>query len=487
MIAAQDQYTVAAGRVLTVDANTGVLANDRSTTNFGAVLTASQVGAVQFLTTANGNTTTVTRPVPANTLTLNPNGSFTFIAPSDLPANVTTARFTYRASNVNDPTEPSGTGTVTITITGTQQKYIAVGADAGGMPMVNVYAVGTGQLVRSFMAYESSFTGGVRVATADLNNDGIDDIITAPGFGGGPRIEVFDGASGGLIYDQFAFADPNYRGGAYVAAGDFAGTGTPDIYVGAGETGGPRVQIIQPTFAGGVGASVLLADFYAYEPSFTSGVRVAAGDLEGNGQSELVTSPGAGGGPVVKVFTADSVLNGGTSTPPARLSFYAGATTARDGLFVATGDLSGNGMLSIITGNGSGTPLVQVFNGQNGGLIRQITIPTDDTPIGSQTTTQSSTSSTQTSSGGSGSLLAGTTVPNAITGSSSVTARASVNGSGGVRVTAADFNGDGLADVITGAGPGYPARVRVINTTDNTELTNFLAFPTGFLGGIQVG
>src|SRR5204863_2488326 len=44
----------------------------------------------------------------------------------------------------------------------------AVGAGAGGLPIVNVYAV-DGRLMTSFFAYAPNFRGGVRVATGDVN------------------------------------------------------------------------------------------------------------------------------------------------------------------------------------------------------------------------------------------------------------------------------------------------------------------------------
>ncbi len=45
-----------------------------------------------------------------------------------------------------------------------------------------------------FFAYNPSFTGGVRVATGDVNGDGAAEVITSPGQGGGPHVRVFDGS-----------------------------------------------------------------------------------------------------------------------------------------------------------------------------------------------------------------------------------------------------------------------------------------------------
>ena len=45
-----------------------------------------------------------------------------------------------------------------------------------------------------------------------------------------------------------------------------------------------------------------LFNFYAYAPNFTGGVRVAVGDVNGDGTPDIITAPGAGGGPHIKVF-----------------------------------------------------------------------------------------------------------------------------------------------------------------------------------------
>ena len=49
------------------------------------------------------------------------------------------------------------------------------------------------QEIRGFFAYGAAFTGGVRVATTDFNNDGLVDIITGAGPGGGPHVRIFRG------------------------------------------------------------------------------------------------------------------------------------------------------------------------------------------------------------------------------------------------------------------------------------------------------
>ena len=90
------------------------------------------------------------------------------------------------------------------------------GAGAGGPPRVNVFDANTLQLKKSFLAYNPAFTGGVRVGTYDDNGDGINDLITGPGPGGGPNVRVFSGNNLDLIASFFA-ADPADRRGVFVS------------------------------------------------------------------------------------------------------------------------------------------------------------------------------------------------------------------------------------------------------------------------------
>src|SRR5205823_3185199 len=95
----------------------------------------------------------------------------------------------------------------------------------GAPPRVNVYSLDSPTAfhqVASFLAYPAGFGGGVRVAAADLNGDGVDDVVTGAGPGGGPVVKVWDGASllkgQAVMLKRFFAYDPTFTGGVYVAA-----------------------------------------------------------------------------------------------------------------------------------------------------------------------------------------------------------------------------------------------------------------------------
>src|SRR5207253_838466 len=169
---------------------------------------------------------------------------------------------------------------------------------AGGPPLVQLIDPGTGAVQTQFLAFDPSFYGGVRVAVGDVTGDGYPDLVVAAGRGGGPRVEVDAGRAGDGVGSFFAY-DPSFTGGVYTAVGDVTGSGTPDIVTGPGPGGGPQVGVFAPD-----GRSV--ASFFAYDPSFSGGVRVAAADLTGDGVAEVITGPGKGSGPQVNVYSLPS-------------------------------------------------------------------------------------------------------------------------------------------------------------------------------------
>src|SRR5262249_45665837 len=72
-------------------------------------------------------------------------------------------------------------------------------------------------------------------------------VLTAAGAdaGGSPMVKVFD--AGGTQLASFLAFDPFFQGGVRVAVGDVNGDGVPDIIVAAGPGGGPHVKIIDGT------------------------------------------------------------------------------------------------------------------------------------------------------------------------------------------------------------------------------------------------
>ena len=136
-----------------------------------------------------------------------------------------------------------GTGNdVVLVATGESRNIRVIAAGPGMSPTVQVRDATTNELLATLTPYDPRFAGGVRVAVGDVTGDGIPDIITGPGPGGGPHIKVIDGDTHLDIFSFFAF-DERFTGGVFVAAADVNGDHLADIIVGADAGGGPHVKV----------------------------------------------------------------------------------------------------------------------------------------------------------------------------------------------------------------------------------------------------
>src|SRR5262245_46639287 len=125
-------------------------------------------------------------------------------------------------------------------------------AAAGGIGQVRQFDGNTLGVLKDFRPYDA-FTGGVRVAVGDVNGDGVADIVTGPGDTGSPspQLKVVSGVDGTLLQSYLAYP-AGFTGGLYVASGDVNGDGKADIITGAGDGGNTEVKVFN-----GVSGAVL--------------------------------------------------------------------------------------------------------------------------------------------------------------------------------------------------------------------------------------
>ncbi len=299
-------------------------------------------------------------------------------------------------------------------------RVVPVGAGEGTLGQVNVLQP-DGTSFGTITPFPGGFTGGVRVAAADVNNDGILDTVVGSGPGAATQVKVLDGRSQAELFSVSPF-ESSFTGGVFVAAGDLNGDGFAEVIVTPDQGGGPRVRV----FSGnGFGQ---LADFFGIDdPNFRGGARAAVGDLTGDGKGDLLVAAGFGGGPRLAGFEGGSVA-AGTPTKPFG-DFFVFEQALRNGVYVAAGDLTGDGFADVIAGGGpGGGPRIYAVDGKQ--LIA--------------------------SAGASKVQVA------------NFFATDDVNNRGGVRVAARDLNADGRSDVIAGDGPGAGAKVRAFNSATLT-------------------
>lgn len=210
-------------------------------------------------------------------------------------------------------------------------------------------------------------------------------------------------------------------------------------------TSTPLVKVIDKN------TGAVLSQFYAYEPSFKGGVRLATGDMTGDGIDEIIVAPGRGRAPEVRVFT-----QAGVELMQFRTMAYASNFTG--GVEVAVGDIDGNGTNDLVTVPTSGVTQARVFY---------------NTPA------------------------AADPLPNAPSRSFNVFPSTFLGGADVVVADMGTFNNgtvvnanvpDGKSEIIIGNGPGMRSTVYVYDMTGATPkvVDTILPFSNTFKGGVTL-
>jgi hypothetical protein len=245
---------------------------------------------------------------------------------------------------------------------------------ARGGTLSNGFNLNPGQIITSFNPYPG-FGGGVNVAAADFDRDGFVDVVTGADEGGGPHVRIVSLSPATpfrLLFDSFVYS-PNFDGGVRVGTGNVTldiggGDVFPDLIVGAGPRGGPHVKVFSfngSTFSQIPGSA---GSFFAFNPLFTGGIYVAAGNFApisaNDTRAEVVVGAGQTGGPhvrVIDIFGPDP--NDGRFDLFNRFVFDINFT---GGVRVGAGYINGDNLADLIVATGPGGNFVRVFNTTSG-------------------------------------------------------------------------------------------------------------------------
>jgi hypothetical protein len=248
-------------------------------------------------------------------------------------------------------------------------------------------------------------------------------LFVAPNAGSDPQVKVYGSDPNTLRFPAFYAYDQTFQGGVRVALGDVNGDGVADIIT-APASGIAPVRV----FDGRSGA--LMTSFFPYSPSFAGGLSIAADDLNGDGRAEIVVGL-ASNLPAVRIFNgADGRL---------LAAYYVFPTNIASGVNVALGDVTGDGKSDLIVGLSSRIPAIRVVQPITGAVLSAF-YPYDP----------------------------------------------ALNA--GVNVAVGDVDGDGRGEIIAGLA-GIVSAVRVFDTATLTAprvVSVWEAFP-GFAGGVSVG
>lgn len=256
--------------------------------------------------------------------------------------------YEYKVVAVDDLGNKKSTNTVNTLFY--PRENLVVAAGAGGSPMVRVYSTARSKYFETWYAFPASWNYGVEVAVGNLDGDRRDEIVAAPGPGGDPRVRVFD-ADGSLKHEFFAY-HVGFRGGVRVGTGDFDGDGIDEIVTVPGPGGSPHVRMFEAD-------GYLIGEFLSLDGRFTGGAFVSGVQWDGYGQEEVAVSVGEGGGPYIYVHDASNT---------AVIAFMQPYDAAfRGGVRVSRVRLGGTGPDGLVAVPENGHAYVQTYQSVNGG------------------------------------------------------------------------------------------------------------------------
>ncbi|MBU0964263.1 VCBS repeat-containing protein [Patescibacteria group bacterium] len=361
-------------------------------------------------------------------------------------------------------------------------------ASAGG-PNVRVVDE-IGMQISSFFAYDSSLRMGLEVEQADIDADGVNEIVITPGTGVESRIKAFE-LDGTLMASTLAFNE-GFTGGVNVATGDFNGDYKEDIAVTPIGAGGPNIRIY--TYNTTSGEFELLDWFFGYSETFRGGANLAAGDLDANGIDELIVTPRGGMSPQVKVFSYNVVSQKFELAD----SVIAYQETYYGGVQVATGDINSDGNNDIIVApflNGGPNIRVYTLNSDSELELLDWLMAYDISYRGTLSMQVGDTDG----DGYNEVVIAPKTL-----GDSTVKVLRYTTGSlqevdsfmaydekfmGGVNLFVNDVDEDGFDEVMTSPASSGGPNLRVYDYETDAEILKgwFWVFPEGFRGGVNFG
>jgi hypothetical protein len=223
---------------------------------------------------------------------------------------------------------------------------IITAPDSGAVSAINVFTA-KGKKISTLYPFTKTFSGGITIAAGDVDGDGRAELVVAPRTTGGPNVRVYDySARRFMLHRSWLAYSSSYRKGLTLELGDVNGDGKDDILTVTNPGATPHVRVFSDR-------GKILGQFFAFAKNFLGGVNLSTGDVNGDGKDDIVATPKSGGAPQVRVLRPNGTVV---------KQFYAYLIKSRIGLTSQVGDYDHDGKAEIIVAPVNGDPLVRVFS-----------------------------------------------------------------------------------------------------------------------------
>ena len=288
-----------------------------------------------------------------------------------VPSSTPLALYTNTAvvsSDTQDPGEKTAVAT-TLVDPPTSPGLLVSSDDGCNRAFVQVMSA-TGDTIGPILAPYGIVCGGCRAAAGDLDGDGVDELVVAPGRGIRGPVKVYDIGGTTPLFSFYPYGSA-YRGGVELACADVNNDGTKDIITGMSlGIGTVNVYTVD-------GSPSLYRTFRGAPAGYAGGVRIAAADF-GTYQNGVLVSPNRDGkaevvvGPNAGTMARVGIYDLSPASPMLARTIIPFGAGYRGGVTLSTGNYDGDPaeIPDIFVGAGIGRQSVlSVFNAQTGGQI----------------------------------------------------------------------------------------------------------------------
>jgi hypothetical protein len=227
-----------------------------------------------------------------------------------------------------------------------------------GVNVTPVVKTSPGQLLPNYF-------GEWRTATGDVNADGVVDYVYGAGLGGADSVIVVDGRTNSPIWSVARMfpvvagvTGPAARPGVFVATADVNSDGFVDVIVGSAGNRQSQIKVYNGR------RGTLLSSVQPFGVGARAGVRVAGGDVDGDGYGDVVAGRGVGGPARVSVFSGRLLTLGQPQSALLRSFIAAGGS----GVYVAAADMNRDGRAEVVVGFDTART-VSIYSGMTGTLV----------------------------------------------------------------------------------------------------------------------